>query len=52
MSKKVLIISGSPRKGENSDLLCDRFREGAEAAGNTGEKVFFRPFKTGPCLAR
>ncbi|HAL20707.1 MAG TPA: NADPH-dependent FMN reductase, partial [Ruminococcaceae bacterium] len=23
MSKKVLILSGSPRKGGNSDLLCD-----------------------------
>ena len=43
MSKKVLIISGSPRKGGNSDILCDRFREGAEAAGNTVEKVFLDP---------
>lgn len=23
--KKVLILSGSPRKGGNSDILCDRF---------------------------
>lgn len=23
MSKKVLILSGSPRKNGNSDLLCD-----------------------------
>ena len=23
MAKKVLIISSSPRKGGNSDLLCD-----------------------------
>ena len=30
MNKKVLIISGSPRKGGNSDLLCDRFMEGAK----------------------
>lgn len=51
MSKKVLIISGSPRKGGNSDLLCDRFREGAEAAGNTVEKVFLRSLKIGPCMA-
>ena len=29
MSKKVLIISGSPRKGGNSDLLCDEFMRGA-----------------------
>ncbi len=23
MSKKVLVLAGSPRKGGNSDLLCD-----------------------------
>lgn len=23
MSKKILILAGSPRKGGNSDLLCD-----------------------------
>lgn len=27
--KKVLILSGSPRKGGNSDILCDRFAKGA-----------------------
>lgn len=29
MSKKILIISSSPRKGGNSDLLCDEFIRGA-----------------------
>ena len=29
--KKVLIISASPRKGGNSDLLCDEFARGATA---------------------
>ena len=29
MSKKVLILSASPRKGGNSDLLCDQFARGA-----------------------
>lgn len=51
MSKKVLIISGSPRKGGNSEILCDRFQEGAEAAGTTVEKVFLRSLKIGPCMA-
>lgn len=32
MSKKVLILSGSPRKGGNSDILCDQFMRGAEEA--------------------
>lgn len=26
--KKVLILSGSPRKGGNSDILCDQFAKG------------------------
>ena len=29
MSKKVLILSGSPRNGGNSDILCDEFAKGA-----------------------
>ncbi len=28
MSKNVLIVSASPRKGGNSDLLCDQFIQG------------------------
>ena len=28
MAKKVLIISSSPRKGGNSDMLCDEFMKG------------------------
>lgn len=34
MSKKVLILSGSPRKGGNSDILCDEFLRGAQDAGH------------------
>ncbi len=37
--KKVLILSGSPRKNGNSDILCDEFKRGAEEAGNAVEKV-------------
>lgn len=33
MSKKVLILSGSPRKCGNSDLLCDEFAKGAVEKG-------------------
>lgn len=51
MSKKVLIISGSPRKGGNSDILCDRFMQGAEEAGNTVEKVFLHDLEIGNCMA-
>ncbi len=49
--KKVLILSGSPRKGGNSDTLCDRFRLGAEQAGNLVEKIFVPEKKIGYCRA-
>ena len=40
--KKVLIISSSPRKGGNSDMLCSRFAQGARESGHRVEKVFLR----------
>lgn len=39
MSKKVLILSGSPRANGNSDLLCDQFMLGAKEAGHQVEKI-------------
>lgn len=39
MSKKVLILSGSPRKNGNSDILCDEFMRGAAENGNIVEKI-------------
>lgn len=42
MAKKVLILSSSPRRGGNSDTLCDEFARGAIEAGNEAEKVFLR----------
>ena len=42
MSKKVLILSGSPRRGGNSDVLCDEFMRGALEGGNEVEKIFLR----------
>lgn len=38
--KSVLIISASPRRGGNTDMLCDEFMRGAAAAGAKVEKVF------------
>ena len=32
--RKILIITGSPRKGGNSDMLAQAFAEGAEGGGN------------------
>ena len=39
MSKRVLILSSSPRKKGNSNALCDRFMEGAIEAKHQVEKV-------------
>ena len=50
MSKKVLIISSSPRKGGNSDLLCEQFLKGAKEAGHDVEKVLLREQKINYCL--
>ncbi|MDH6534565.1 flavodoxin family protein [Parabacteroides sp. 52] len=50
MSKKVLIVSASPRKGGNSDTLCDEFARGAREAGHEVEKIFFRDHKINYCL--
>ncbi len=49
--KKVLILSGSPRKGGNSDLLCDRFAQGAAEAGHAVEKIRVAEKKIGFCRA-
>ena len=49
--KKVLILSGSPRKGGNSDILCQQFAKGAAEAGNEVEIVRVADKKIAPCKA-
>ena len=39
MSKNILIISTSPRRGGNSETLADEFMRGANDAGHQVEKV-------------
>lgn len=51
MNKKVLILSGSPRKGGNSDILCDEFMRGAQEAGHEVEKIRVATKKIHPCSA-
>ena len=51
MSKKVLIISASPRKGGNSDTLCEQFMKGAVEAGNLVEKLRLAELKIDYCSA-
>ncbi|MBR5341947.1 MAG: flavodoxin family protein [Erysipelotrichaceae bacterium] len=49
--KKFVIISSSPRKNGNSDLLAQEFLKGALEAGNEGELISLRDKKIGYCLA-
>ena len=49
MSKRVLIISSSPRKGGNSETLAAAFAKGAREAGNQVETVYLREKQVGFC---
>jgi len=49
MSKNVLILSSSPRRGGNSDLLCNQFASGAQEAGHNVEKIFLKDRKISYC---
>lgn len=48
---KVLAISASPRKGGNSDVLCDRFLEGARESGHDTEKIRLNEKNISPCVS-
>ena len=50
MSREILVLSASPRKGGNSDLLCDSFMQGAMAAGHQTEKIFIQQKTINSCL--
>lgn len=40
MSKNVLTFSSSPRRGGNTDTLCNEFMRGVTEAGHEVEKLF------------
>ena len=42
MGKNIVVISSSPRKEGNSDILCDEFIKGAVKSGHKAEKIFLR----------
>ena len=50
MSKRILIISGSPRLHGNSDILGDEFKRGALEAGHEVEKINLCAKKINYCL--
>ena len=49
--KQVVLLSASPRKNGNSDILCQQFIKGAENAGHTCEQVSLYEKKIGFCRA-
>ncbi len=49
MAKKVLVLSSSPRKGGNSDVLAASFAKGAEESGNEVEIIYLREKQYGFC---
>ena len=49
--KKVLVLAGSPRKGGNSDLICDQLIKGIKEVGHAVEKIYIGEQKIGYCNA-
>ena len=49
MSKNIVIISSTPRKNGNSDILCDEFMKGAGEAGHDVEKIRLSEKKINYC---
>lgn len=50
MSKRIVVLAGSPRKGGNSDILCEQFSRGAQEAGHQVEQIFVRDKKIHYCV--
>ena len=49
--KNILIISSSPRKNGNSQMLCEQFKRGAEEKGHMVTLVRLMEKRIGFCLA-
>ncbi len=47
----IVVLSGSPRKGGNTAIMVDAFKEGAESAGHTVEVIDVAAKKIAPCRA-
>lgn len=50
MSRKIVILNGSPRKNGNTAALCDAFMEGAEASGHTVTRFDLQQMDIHGCL--
>ena len=49
MSKKIIILNGSPRKAGNTAALTAEFKKGAEEAGNTVTEFFLDGMNINGC---
>ena len=49
MSKKIVVLNGSPRKNGNTSMLVKAFTEGAESAGNTVTEFFLDSMEIHGC---
>ena len=50
MSKKIVVITGSPRKSGDTSALTAEFKRGAEKAGNTVAEFHLPDMKINGCL--
>ena len=50
MSKKIIILNGSPRKNGNTAALIDRFIAGAESAGHGVTRFDLTAMNIRPCI--
>ena len=49
MSKKIVVLNGSPRKKGNTSMLVKAFTEGAESAGNIVTEFFLDSMEIHGC---
>lgn len=50
MSKKIMILNGSPRKNGNTEMLINAFAEGAQEAGHTVTTFNLGQMDVHPCI--
>ena len=49
MSKKIVVLNGSPRRKGNTSALVKAFTQGAESSGNTVKEFFLDAMNIGGC---
>ncbi|MBA5851510.1 flavodoxin family protein [Clostridium sp. cel8] len=47
----ILVVTGSPRKGGNTEIMAEAFAQGARETGNTVDIVKLSSVKVNPCMA-